>query len=84
MWENHHCPAALQTDSYIQAQPPQESCPHLEAQHLLGRETGGDPRQEGTGSQPPGGMQNVSVDPSGGENISNIVGRCSASSLHCY
>lgn len=78
-WECQPCPAALQTASYKQAKLPQERIPHLEAQHLLGRETGGDPRQEGTGSQLPGGMQNVSVDPSGGENISNIVGRCSGS-----
>lgn len=78
MWENHHCPAALQTDSYIQAQPPQESCPHLEAQHLLGRETGGNPRQDGAGLLPPGVMKQLTVDHSGGENISNTVGRCSA------
>ncbi|KAM9536385.1 uncharacterized protein ACWYII_040425 isoform 1-T1 [Salvelinus alpinus] len=73
-WECQPCPAALQTASYKQAKLPQERIPHLEAQNLLGRETGGDPRREATGSQPPGGMQNVSVDPSGGENISNIVG----------
>ncbi|XP_035633123.1 tumor necrosis factor receptor superfamily member 8-like isoform X1 [Oncorhynchus keta] len=73
-WECPPCPAALQTASYKQAKLPPERIPHLEAQHLLGRETGGDPRREGTGSQPPGGMQNVSVDPSGGENMSNIVG----------
>ncbi|XP_041743388.1 tumor necrosis factor receptor superfamily member 8 isoform X2 [Coregonus clupeaformis] len=73
-WECQPCPAALQTASYKQAQLPQERIPHLEAQHLLGRETGGDPRLECTGSQPPGGMQHVTVDHSGGENISNIVG----------
>ncbi|XP_014021776.1 tumor necrosis factor receptor superfamily member 21 isoform X3 [Salmo salar] len=62
------------TDSYIQAQPPQESCPHLEAQHLLGRETGGNPRQDGAGLLPPGVMKQLTVDHSGGENISNTVG----------
>nr|XP_029542855.1 uncharacterized protein LOC115145459 [Oncorhynchus nerka] len=55
--------------SYIQAQPPQESCPYPEAQHLLGSETGGNPRQDG-----PGVMKQVTVDHSGGENISNTVG----------
>ncbi|XP_055725995.1 tumor necrosis factor receptor superfamily member 21 [Salvelinus fontinalis] len=60
--------------SYIQAQPPQESYPHLEAQHLLERETGGNPRQDGAGLLPPGVMKQVTVDHSGGENISNTVG----------
>ncbi|KAK6321674.1 hypothetical protein J4Q44_G00086500 [Coregonus suidteri] len=73
-WESHPCPATLQTASYVQAQPPQERSPHLEAQHLLGRETGGNPRQDGAGLLPPGGMQQVTVEHSGGENISNTVG----------
>ncbi|XP_064825034.1 tumor necrosis factor receptor superfamily member 21 isoform X3 [Oncorhynchus masou masou] len=60
--------------SYIQAQPPQESCPYPEAQHLLGSETGGNPRQDGAGLLPPGVMKQVTVDHSGGENISNTVG----------
>ncbi|XP_052329248.1 tumor necrosis factor receptor superfamily member 21 isoform X3 [Oncorhynchus keta] len=74
VWESYDCPAALQTASYIQAQPPQESCPYPEAQHLLGSETGGNPRQDGAGLLPPGVMKQVTVDHSGGENISNTVG----------
>lgn len=58
----------------INAQPPQESCPYTEAQHLLGCETGGNPRQDGAGWLPPGVMKQVTVDHSGGENISNTVG----------
>ncbi|XP_024282522.1 tumor necrosis factor receptor superfamily member 21 isoform X2 [Oncorhynchus tshawytscha] len=58
----------------INAQPPQESCPYPEAQHLLGSETGGNPRQDGAGLLPPGVMKQVTVDHSGGENISNTVG----------
>ncbi|XP_071016644.1 tumor necrosis factor receptor superfamily member 21 [Oncorhynchus clarkii lewisi] len=58
----------------INAQPPQESCPYTEAQHLLGSETGGNPRQDGAGWLPPGVMKQVTVDHSGGENISNTVG----------